>query len=51
MEAFNKRAEKFPLRRGGRPDEVIGLAVYLASDASSFQTGECVVLDGGERLA
>lgn len=47
MEGFKKRAEKFPSRRGGQPHEVIGLAVYLASNAGAFQTGECIVLDGG----
>ncbi|KAI9016711.1 putative oxidoreductase [Hyaloraphidium curvatum] len=51
MEAFNKRAERFPLKRGGQPGEVVGLAVYLASGAGSFQTGECIVLDGGAHLS
>jgi NAD(P)-dependent dehydrogenase (short-subunit alcohol dehydrogenase family) len=35
------------LRRIGKPAEIIGAAVYLASDASSYVTGSAIVLDGG----
>jgi len=36
-----------PLRRIGQPEEVAGMALYLASDESSFVTGQVMVIDGG----
>jgi hypothetical protein len=36
-----------PLRRLGEPDEIVGLALYLACDASSYTTGAIVRVDGG----
>ena len=38
------------LRRIGEPDEMAGAAVYFASPASSFVTGQTLVLDGGQLL-
>ena len=36
-----------PMKRFGRPDELIGAAVLLASDAAIFITGQCLIVDGG----
>ena len=36
------------LKRIGMPDEIAGAAVYLASEAGSFMTGQNIVIDGGE---
>ena len=41
-------ADKVPLRRLGRPEDVAGLFAFLASDAAAFITGQCFVIDGGE---
>jgi gluconate 5-dehydrogenase len=42
---------KVPARRIGEPDEVGHLAVYLASAASDFMTGQTLYLDGGQTIA
>jgi NAD(P)-dependent dehydrogenase (short-subunit alcohol dehydrogenase family) len=36
-----------PLRRIGQPDEIAGMAVFLASKAGAFTTGQSIVIDGG----
>jgi NAD(P)-dependent dehydrogenase (short-subunit alcohol dehydrogenase family) len=36
-----------PMRRFGRVEELVGAAVYLASDAASFVTGHLLAVDGG----
>lgn len=38
---------RVPARRWGKPEDFAGIAVYLASDASRFHTGDSIVIDGG----
>jgi NAD(P)-dependent dehydrogenase (short-subunit alcohol dehydrogenase family) len=48
MAAFERRArEAIALRRGGEADEVVGAALYLASDQASYTTGAILRIDGG----
>jgi NAD(P)-dependent dehydrogenase (short-subunit alcohol dehydrogenase family) len=44
---LKQRNAATPLRRFGEPDEIAGAAVFLASPASSFMTGQSLVIDGG----
>ncbi len=46
-ETLERATRTAPLRRIGEPDEIAGAAVYLASRASSFTTGQAIVCDGG----
>jgi NAD(P)-dependent dehydrogenase (short-subunit alcohol dehydrogenase family) len=46
-DALKQRTSTTPLRRIGEPDEIAGAAVFLASQAGSFVTGQAIVVDGG----
>lgn len=46
-EMLKLRTATTPLRRIGEPDEIAGAAVFLASQAGSFVTGQSIVVDGG----
>ena len=46
-EILKRSTESVPLRRIGDPDEIAGAAVFLASPAGTFMTGQAVVVDGG----
>jgi NAD(P)-dependent dehydrogenase (short-subunit alcohol dehydrogenase family) len=39
-----------PVRRIGQPDDIAGVALLLASDASNLITGQCIVVDGGQTI-
>lgn len=52
LEAFARTAKTLiPLQRGGEPHEVVGAALYFASDASSYTSGAILKIDGGLAFA
>ncbi len=51
MDKLAQRTQAFPLRRAGEADEIVGAALYFASDASSFTTGTVLAVDGGAQWA
>jgi NAD(P)-dependent dehydrogenase (short-subunit alcohol dehydrogenase family) len=46
-QARESRLASIPLGRFGKPDDIAGLAVFLASDESSWMTGTVIPVDGG----
>ncbi len=50
LEAFERNAQTaYALQRGGRPEEIVGAALYFATRASSYTTGTTLNVDGGPR--
>ena len=50
-EAGHALLARVPMQRWGRPEEIAEPALFLASDASSFMTGQALVIDGGLTIA
>jgi NAD(P)-dependent dehydrogenase (short-subunit alcohol dehydrogenase family) len=48
---LKRRTATTPLRRIGEPHEIAGAVAYLGSDASTFMTGQTIVIDGGVTTA
>ncbi len=46
-EERNKRLNRIPLGRFGAPEDIVYLALYLASDEASWTTGAVMLVDGG----
>jgi NAD(P)-dependent dehydrogenase (short-subunit alcohol dehydrogenase family) len=47
MPSFELGAQRHALKRGGQPEEIVGAALYFATDASSYTTGAVLRVDGG----
>lgn len=48
--AYDTLMANTPLRRHGQPSDIAGVAVFLASDASAWLTGQVLIVDGGARV-
>jgi NAD(P)-dependent dehydrogenase (short-subunit alcohol dehydrogenase family) len=49
-QTYEAAVQRYPLRRIGEPDEIAGAAVFLASRAGNFVTGQTLVIDGGATI-
>ena len=50
-EIYERTTSTAPLKRIGDPDEIAGMAIYLASGAGSFTTGQTICIDGGVTIS
>lgn len=46
-EAREKKEQKIPMKRAGKPEEIAKLALFLASEDSDYVTGSTYTMDGG----
>lgn len=46
-EIYDIALQRIPMKRHAQPSEIVGAALYLASDAASYVTGSCITVDGG----
>ncbi|WP_025897543.1 SDR family NAD(P)-dependent oxidoreductase [Sneathiella glossodoripedis] len=49
-EILKKATSRAPLQRIGLPEEIAGMAIYMASDAGTFMTGQTITIDGGQTI-
>ena len=50
-EVYQRAVKSYPLGRIGEPDDIAGAAIFLASRAGAFVTGQVLVVDGGVTIA
>ena len=51
QEAFEEELKTIPMHRVGRPEEIVGILIYLASRAGSYTNGTVIPVDGGTSIS